>query len=363
MGRTIALTADGAVYLWGHNANADPQGPEFPPPVPRTLAFYTAQFIAEVSPAQSAASGRGVSAFVVGDGGALRLLTGHSRSTVSAPGGRAGWFVFDVPETSGFVQVVAQEPTFFALRNDGTVWQFVSFVDGDVFHFSPPAQVRGFADVVQLAAGTHHLLALRSDGTVLAKGSNEHGQIGDGSGETAQDPVAVPGLTDITRIAAGDEHSLALRAEGTALAWGRGDSGQIGNGLLDAARPVQVINANGSALTALADVAAGAAHSVLLRTDGTVLTWGRGSEGQLGRDVDQTLSPTPVGARPASGVVAGANVTLQLDQAFAGVVFGWGDNAEGELGDGTAQRRRTPVTVLGLGRGQPTCGGTANPGG
>jgi alpha-tubulin suppressor-like RCC1 family protein len=283
---------------------------------------------------------------------------------VRAPGGRAGWFVFDVPDTSGFVQVVVQEPTFFALRNDGTVWQFVSFVDGDVFHFSPATQVRGFADVMQLAAGLHHLLALRRDGTVLAKGSNEHGQLGDGSGETAQDPIVVPGLTDITRIAAGDEHSLALQREGIALAWGRGDSGQIGDGFqVDAPRPLQVETVNGNVLTEVVDIAAGSAHSALLRRDGTVLTWGRGTEGQLGLDAEQASNPTPVAARRASRVFAAANATLQLDFSFSGALLGWGDNAEGELGDGTAQRRRASVEALGIGQGSPTCGGTASPGG
>jgi hypothetical protein len=119
-------TASGAVYLWGHNSNADPQDPALPPPVPRALSFFTAQHIAELPPVRSAASGGGVSAFVLRDGGALRVLSKHYRSDVGAPGGHAGWFVYAVPDPAGFVQVVAaQEPVFFALRDDGTVWQFV----------------------------------------------------------------------------------------------------------------------------------------------------------------------------------------------------------------------------------------------
>jgi hypothetical protein len=366
MARTIALTASGAVYLWGHNANAHPQDPALPPPVPRALSFFTAQHIAELPPVRSAASGGGVSAFVLRDGGALRVLSKHYRSDVGAPGGHAGWFVYAVPDPAGFVQVVAaQEPVFFALRDDGTVWQFVSSVaeDGD-FHFTPAMQLQGFADVVQLAAGTDHLLALRRDGSVLAKGGNDHGQIGDGSGAVAYEPIVVPGLTDITRIAAGDEHSLALRANGTVLAWGRGDNGQIGDGFqVDAPRPLEVISAGGSPFTFIIDVAAGRAHSVLLRDDGLMLTWGRGIEGQLGHGAEQSLHPTPVDAGNAARVFAAADSTLRVEFG-SGTVQGWGDNTEGQLGDGTARQRRQPVATLGLGHeGQQCRDDVVTPGG
>jgi alpha-tubulin suppressor-like RCC1 family protein len=174
----------------------------------------------------------------------------------------------------------------------------------------------------------------------------------------------VPGLTDITRIAAGDEHSLALRANGTVLAWGRGDNGQIGDGFkVDALRPLEVISAGGSPLTFIVDVTAGRAHSVLQRDDGLTLTWGRGTEGQLGHGADESLHPTPVDSGNAARVFAAADSTLRVEFG-SGTVQGWGDNPQGQLGDGTALPRRAPVATLGLGHeGQQCRDDVVTPGG
>jgi hypothetical protein len=173
----------------------------------------------------------------------------------------------------------------------------------------------------------------------------------------AQAPTAIPGLFDITRIAAGDEHSLALRTDGTALAWGRGTEGQIGNGLRDdALRPVQVESANGNPFVFVIDVAAGSAHSLLHLSSGAVLSWGRGTEGQLGHGAPEALNPIAVDSGEAARVFAAGNSTLRIVFA-AGTVQGWGDNSEGQLGDGTAAQRSAPVATLGLGRADQNCGG------
>ena len=88
--------------------------------------------------------------------------------------------------------------------------------------------VRAGNDVVQIAGGLDHALAVRSDGTVWAWGFNGHGELGDGTTTSRSTPVQVPGLTGITQVAAGSFFSLALRSDGTVWAWGANQNGQLG---------------------------------------------------------------------------------------------------------------------------------------
>jgi len=357
-GRTIGLTRNGTVYLWGRNTVPEITDVGFPP-VPRALDFYTPQRIDDVSPALWAASGPTTSAIVRTDG-TVHVIGIHYRSQVRAPLDRIGWEVQPVPNLSGFVQVVAQDnATFFALHGGGTVWRFTAvFSHESGLRVSEGTPVAGVLDATSLAAGSQHLLVLRRDGSVLAMGFNDHGQLGTGDKQRATALQPVPGLFDITRIAAGDDHSLAIRTDTTLLAWGRGDSGQIGNGRRDdALRPVQVESANRNPLVFVQDIAAGASHSLLVLSDGgTVMSWGRGIEGQLGHGATEALNPVAVSGPLSNRVYAAANHSL-VTVMTAGTVRGWGDNERGQLGDGTGSQRLAPVDALGLGHSEQTCGG------
>jgi len=136
---------------------------------------------------------------------------------------------------------------------------------------SVPVPVSGLTDVTAIAAGGTHSLALLRNGTVVAWGLNDTGQLGTGNfGGDVTVPVAVQGLRDATGITAGEGFSLAVRRNGTVWAWGTGASGQLGTGRISgSAVPVPVLGA-----TDVVSVAAGFAHSLALRRDGTVLAWG-----------------------------------------------------------------------------------------
>jgi alpha-tubulin suppressor-like RCC1 family protein len=96
--------------------------------------------------------------------------------------------------------------------------------------------------------------------------------------------------TKLIAVAGGERHSVALKEDGTVWAWGANGSGQVGNGDVgeDKLNPVQVIELTGY-LTDITAIAAGTSywlnqggHSLALRNDGTVRTWGYGLDGQLG---------------------------------------------------------------------------------
>jgi len=259
-----------------------------------------------------------------------------------------------------------------ALLSDGSVWAWGNngtgqLGDGTTSVRLLPNQVTGLSDIVAVSSGRQHSLALRSDGAVFGWGQNNQGQVGDGtSGNLRPAPVQVVGvggsgfLRDIVSVAAGDNHSLALRSDGTILAWGNNASGQLGNNNVPAGSPVPVRVVGLGGVGILRDViavSAGSSHSLALRSDGTVVAWGNNGNGQLGNNNPPTPSPFPVQVLGVGGagllskiqaVVASQFFSLAL--GCDGTVFAWGSNAQGQLGNNNPPTSRfVPVQVVGPG--------------
>ncbi|MER6348181.1 RCC1 domain-containing protein [Streptomyces sp. NPDC001595] len=198
--------------------------------------------------------------------------------------------------------------------------------------------------VIAIAAGCDHTLALLSDGTVRAWGDNSSGQLGTGTiGGSTGTPVAVVGLTGVRDIDAGLAHSLALRGTGTVRAWGDNSDGQLGNGSIggETGTPGLVVG-----LTGVRDVDAGYSHSLALRTDGTVRAWGDNSDGQLGNGSVGGASGTPAPVVGLTGVRQIAAGDLHnLARLSDGTLRAWGHNSDGRLGDGSTTDSGTPVLV------------------
>jgi len=198
-----------------------------------------------------------------------------------------------------------------------------------------------------IAGGQYHSLALTSTGQVLAWGNNANGQLGNGTTTSSSTPVAVslPSGTTVTAIAGGARHSLALTSTGQVLAWGYNFYGQLGNGTAtSSSTPVAVSLPSGTTVTA---IAAGLGHSLALTSSGQVLAWGDNFDGELGNS-SNVNSSTPVAVSLTSGtyvtaIAAGNYHSLALT-AF-GDVLAWGNNAYGQLGNGTTTNSNTPVFV------------------
>jgi len=242
-----------------------------------------------------------------------------------------------------------------ALKSDGTVWAWGWNKWGQLGTDTPidyrrkrPGQVLGLTGVSAVAAGGDHSLALNNDGMVWVWGYNSSGQLGDGTTTDKSSPVQVPGLTGVSAIAAGDEHSLALKIDGTVWAWGNNEYNQLGDGTTtQRSNPVQVPD-----LTGVSAVAAGYRCSLALKSDGTVWAWGWNHCGQLG---DGTTTDAfrgrsnPVQVTGLTGVTAISTVLYySLALKSDGTVWAWGNNGNGQLGDGTTTQRNSPVQVTGL---------------
>ena len=262
-----------------------------------------------------------------------------------------------------------------ALTADGTVYawginnqdQLAVGMSADV---SIPARVRGvggsgyLSGIVAIAPNAASSHALGSDGSVYAWGWNAYGQLGNGSTTTASTPVRVKGvggsgyLTDIVAINAGYYHTLALGPDGSIYTWGRNYQGQLGVGsTTDASTPVRVKGVGGAGnLSGIVLAAAGGAHSVAMAADGSVYAWGYNNRGQLGDPAAATYQMTPVRVLGEGGAgYLGNVIAIAMGESYTmaltadGRVYAWGENTHGELGDGTTTNRTTPVRVAGPG--------------
>ncbi|BBI36678.1 RCC1 domain-containing protein [Cohnella abietis] len=225
------------------------------------------------------------------------------------------------------VRVSAGEFHSLALKADGTVVAWGSNDDGQI---KVPV---GLKDVVSISAGWKHSMVLKSNGTVVAWGENIKGQ------------VDVPvGLKDVVSISAGRQHSLALKTDGTVVAWGSNDDGQVSvpTGLKDvvsisagrqhslALKTDGTVVAWGSnnlnqlkipvGLKNVVSISAGTYHSLALKSDGTVIAWGSNNDHQL---------EVPVDLKDVVSISAGDKHSLALKSD--GTVIGWGANADGQL--------------------------------
>ena len=129
------------------------------------------------------------------------------------------------------------------------------------------------------ALGDANSLVLNGKGNVFAFGYNGNGQLGNGSNFSTSVPIAVPVVGSVVDLSVGSNHTLVSRTDGTVQAWGFNNAGQLGIG---SGQP-SVANATFiPGLNFVTAVAAGGSHSLALKADGTVSSWGLNAEGQLG---------------------------------------------------------------------------------
>ncbi|MCL2140523.1 MAG: hypothetical protein FWH42_02425 [Dehalococcoidia bacterium] len=273
-------------------------------------------------------------------------------------------FLPSVPaKAAGVIPMIATGNFYsLALKSDGTVWTWGQnnhgqLGNGTTTNSSTPVQVKGvdgsdnLTDIIAVAAGLFHSLALRSDGTVWAWGYNNYGQLGIGTTADSLTPVQVSTLSNITAISTTYNHSIALKSDGTVWAWGYNNYGQLGNdSTTNSSTPVQVKGVGGIGnLTNITAIVAGGSHSLALKNDGIVYAWGYNGDGELGNN-STTDSSTPVQVSSLTNIssISGKgshSLALKSD----GTVWAWGWNDYGQLGDGTTTQRNIPVQVKGVG--------------
>jgi alpha-tubulin suppressor-like RCC1 family protein len=194
-----------------------------------------------------------------------------------------------------------------------------------------------------VSAGENFSLGIKMDGTLWGWGQNSN-RLGLGLGNLANQnlPTQIGTANDWATVSAGNVHSLAVKTNGTLWTWGNGQFGQLGNGLFSSATPnvIQIGTAN-DWLT----VSAGNRFSLAIKTTGTLWSWGLNNIGQLGINnlVDQNL-PIQVGtANNWMKIDAGNQHSLAIDNT--GFIYAWGNNTFGQFGNGTNTNSLIPIMV------------------
>ena len=267
--------------------------------------------------------------------------------------------------------------------------------NGTTTSSSTPVTTTGLASAVALTAGAVHTCARLADGTVQCWGDNASGQVGPGGTNSSGTPVTTlryspnTPLSGISAVTAGSQHSCGLFSTGTVGCWGWNMSDQLGSTLFARSSTASVV----SGVAAATAISAGGWHNCSLLSGGTISCWGENTYGQLG-DGTQTNSSAPV---TVSGIINGTTTTggsscapgrvcpavvvptvtttsttlavasgsvrtcaliNQLSTSSvcsisgcttnANIVQCWGDNDQGQLGNGTTTNSSTPVNVSGI---------------
>jgi alpha-tubulin suppressor-like RCC1 family protein len=276
-----------------------------------------------------------------------------------------------IPAGTTFSQIAAGGYVELALASNGRLysWGYNAFGDlGDgsmssatstvpvAVAFSGYSPVKLAIGISQISAGINFGLALASDGAAYGWGDNSSGQLGNGTTTGADTPTAVaagavPSGTSFTQVAAGLINSLALGSNGHIYAWGWNGDGQLGDGSTTPSNaPVAVSAGAAPAGTTFTQIAAGGDHGLALSSAGRLYAWGENGEGQLG-DGTTTSSDVPVAVSPGA-IPSDATITeiaAGYDDSFAltstGALYAWGSNDEGSLGDGGLDNSDVPVAV------------------
>lgn len=262
------------------------------------------------------------------------------------------------------------------LDPDGQVWAWGLNTSGQLGNgssVSSPDPVKvtmtgalAGVQVVQVAAGTHHSMALGADGHVYTWGSGATGSIGDGARADRPLPVRVGGVLEarqIVKIEAGGvnvgqaasavDRSFAVDQEGRVYAWGSGNNGALGIGLGTEQQLVPAVV--GGALASLRVIQVSTSHltTVALTDDGRIFSWGlREASGSFGNGAETSANVDVPTALNKTGAIAGARIVQVAAGASrstalsdSGELFTWGHGGYGALGTGSTDHALVPVRV------------------
>jgi alpha-tubulin suppressor-like RCC1 family protein len=237
------------------------------------------------------------------------------------------------------------------IKTNGTLWTWGRNSSGNLGHgnfteYSSPKQVGALTNWATVTCSTFLLstLAVKTDGTLWAWGNNDNGQLGLGNTTYRFSPVQVGALTNWLSVSASYGFTVATKTDGTAWSWGRGTSfGALGLGNTNSySSPKQI-----GALTNWLRISTMYASCIALKTDGTMWSWGQNNFGSLGlSNTTAYSSPKQIGGLTTWSIIAASQggasgYAIKTD----GTLWSWGKNSNGQLGLGDATQKNSPNQI------------------
>ena len=238
-----------------------------------------------------------------------------------------------------------------AIKTDGTLWAWGHALYGKLgdgtaqSKCSPVREASSSTNWCTISAGDAHSAAIKTDGTLWAWGSGACGSLGDNTTVNKTSPVReTTSSTTWCRVSTGLYHSAAIKTDGTFWAWGWANRGQLGDGtVVDKSSPVREITSS----TTWCAISTGRFNSAAIKTDGTLWAWGSNTCGGIG---DRTTLDKSSPVREISSSTNWCDVSFGREHSAAiktdGTLWTWGRNSNGELGDNTTTLRSSPVREI-----------------
>jgi alpha-tubulin suppressor-like RCC1 family protein len=247
-----------------------------------------------------------------------------------------------------------------SVKTDGTLWTWGSGSYGQLGNgittgsrSTPITTFAGGTNWKQVSAGGLHTAAIKTDGTLWIWGYVVNGALGNAvvtitTGNRSTPITTFAGGNNWKQVSVGNNFTAAIKTDGTLWTWGLGSDGRLGNGVATGNIDTPVTTFAGG--TNWKQVSCGNAHTAAIKTDGTLWIWGTGSRGALGIN---TTIPNVSMSTPVTTFAGGTNwkqVHCSLDTTAAiktdGTLWTWGYNSGGKLGTNDVTFRSTPVTTF-----------------
>lgn len=227
-----------------------------------------------------------------------------------------------------------------AVKTDGTLWGWGAAIYGASIR-NQPTQIEG-ADYINVAAGYNHTLAIKQDGSLWGWGGNKFGSVGDGTTASSAAPKQIGDGKNWETIFAEYENSIAFQKNGSAWVWGANLASNPNN---------QFLPSQFGAVSEWKTIVSGGLvqqFSVAIKFDGTLWAWGVNYHGQMGQGALSALAgavPVQIGSSNQWVAVALSAGEHVLAMKSDGTLWGWGENSNGQLGDGTTVDKYVPTQI------------------